>query len=129
MTDEDAAVAGEAQQVQALRAEVDQLREALESRDAIGQAKGIIRLLTHTDSGDAFELLARLSQNSNLKLRDAAVLIADCAGSGTPLPGPVAAVWRQLMSHTQPGDQTATAHDVDAPGTLPAPGETTQPQP
>ena len=85
--------------------EAAQLRLALDTRDVIGQAKGIIRFLTRTDDQQAFTLLARLSQDSNIKVRDLAQLIADCAGSGTPLPAAVAPSWRRhiIAISPQPG--------------------------
>ena len=49
--------------------DVDGLRQALEARDAIGQAKGILMATHHIDSDTAFELLRTTSNNLNLKLR------------------------------------------------------------
>ncbi|MGH8886175.1 MAG: GAF and ANTAR domain-containing protein [Egibacteraceae bacterium] len=49
-----------------------QLQQALESRDVIGQAKGILMEREHKTSGQAFEMLVRISQRSNQKLRDIA---------------------------------------------------------
>lgn len=51
---------------------VDQLNEALQSRDLIGQAKGIIMVREGIDADDAFNLLRKQSQSSNIKLRDVA---------------------------------------------------------
>lgn len=45
-----------------------QFQSALASRDIIGQAKGIIMERFDVDAVRAFELLKRLSQNSNLRL-------------------------------------------------------------
>jgi AmiR/NasT family two-component response regulator len=75
--------------------EIADLRAALASRDAIGQAKGMIRLLTHGDADTAFELLCLLSQDTNRKLRDVAVVFAECASAGTPLPADLALSWRR----------------------------------
>ncbi|OBK44604.1 response regulator receiver protein [Mycobacterium sp. 1081908.1] len=50
----------------------DQFRSALASRDAIGQAKGVIMERYNLDAVEAFELLTRLSQQSNTKLVDIA---------------------------------------------------------
>ena len=41
---------------------------AVQSRDIIGQAKGMIMERFDIDAGHAFELLKRLSQNSNMPL-------------------------------------------------------------
>jgi transcriptional regulator with GAF, ATPase, and Fis domain len=50
----------------------EQFRSALASRDVIGQAKGIIMERFGVDAVQAFELLKRLSQDSNTKLADVA---------------------------------------------------------
>lgn len=46
----------------------DQFRSALASRDTIGQAKGVIMERFNLDAVEAFELLTRLSQQSNTKV-------------------------------------------------------------
>jgi AmiR/NasT family two-component response regulator len=45
-----------------------QFQSALASRDIIGQAKGMIMERFDVDAVRAFELLAKLSQNSNVRL-------------------------------------------------------------
>jgi GAF domain-containing protein len=50
----------------------EQLTEALRSREIIGQAKGILMEREGCDGDDAFDMLRRISQNSNTKLRDIA---------------------------------------------------------
>ncbi|AZG46863.1 GAF and ANTAR domain-containing protein [Gordonia insulae] len=57
--------------------EKEQLRAALNSRDLIGQAKGMIMERYRIDADAAFRLLARLSQDSNIKLVDVAVQIIE----------------------------------------------------
>lgn len=57
--------------------EKQQLRAALGSRDIIGQAKGMIMERYKLDAGEAFALLARLSQDTNTKLVDVAVQIVE----------------------------------------------------
>jgi AmiR/NasT family two-component response regulator len=55
-----------------------QLREALESRAAIEQAKGILMCQRRCGPDEAFRLLVDISQDTNVKLREvAAALIAD----------------------------------------------------
>ncbi|MGA8546341.1 MAG: GAF and ANTAR domain-containing protein [Mycobacterium sp.] len=49
-----------------------QFRSALASRDVIGQAKGMIMERFKVDAVRAFELLTRLSQNSNVRVADVA---------------------------------------------------------
>ncbi len=55
----------------------EHLQEALQSRDLIGQAKGILMARQAISADDAFDILRRASQRSGRKLRDvAAELIA-----------------------------------------------------
>jgi hypothetical protein len=49
-----------------------QLTEALESRDVIGQAKGILMERRGMNAEEAFDTLRRASQNLNIKIRDIA---------------------------------------------------------
>jgi AmiR/NasT family two-component response regulator len=48
------------------------LQQALQSRDVIGQAKGILMERLKVTPEDAFDLLRRSSQHLNIKLREAA---------------------------------------------------------
>jgi GAF domain-containing protein len=50
----------------------EHLREALESRDVIGQAKGILMVRRGCKPDEAFEALRKVSQHRNIKLRDIA---------------------------------------------------------
>jgi ANTAR domain-containing protein len=52
-----------------------QLRRALESRDVIGQAKGILMHRRGISAEEAFELLRRTSQDLNTKLAELAVTL------------------------------------------------------
>jgi GAF domain-containing protein len=62
---------------------VAQLREALETRDIIGQAKGILMERESCTPEAAFDILRRASQRTNRKLRDvAADLVASRARRG-----------------------------------------------
>jgi len=65
------------------------LQEALESRDLIGQAKGILMERQNIDADHAFDILRRASQRSNVKLRDVALLIVTRSPEGErgALPG------------------------------------------
>jgi AmiR/NasT family two-component response regulator len=53
-------------------AQIGQLHAALESREVIGQAKGILMERYRLTPDGAFELLARASQDTNVKLREVA---------------------------------------------------------
>jgi GAF domain-containing protein len=55
----------------------DQLKEALETREIIGEAKGILMEREGVSGEEAFEMLRRLSQNANVKLRDVARRVVD----------------------------------------------------
>ncbi len=53
----------------------DQLNRALDSRDAIGQAKGILMARRGINAEEAFDVLRRTSQDLNVRLRDLAVTL------------------------------------------------------
>ena len=60
-----------------------QLQTAMQSRAVIEQAKGIIMGQRRCRADEAFDVLVRLSQDSNRKLRDVAQALVDqAAGSG-----------------------------------------------
>ncbi|WP_053669459.1 GAF and ANTAR domain-containing protein [Streptomyces sp. NRRL B-1140] len=62
---------------------VDQLEHALESRHAIGEAMGILMERHQLGEDEAFDVLRRISQEHNLKLRDVARRVrADSPGRG-----------------------------------------------
>lgn len=58
----------------------EQLMSAVESRDIIGQAKGIIMERYHIDAVQAFDMLRRLSQEMNVRLFDIARRVVDTRG-------------------------------------------------
>lgn len=57
----------------------EQLKEALRSRDVIGQAKGILMAQRGIEEDAAFAVLVRLSQHSQEKLRDVARRVVETA--------------------------------------------------
>jgi GAF domain-containing protein len=59
--------------------EVHHLNEALKSRQAIGEAIGVLIERYKLDRQAAFNFLARLSQNTNVKLRDVAERVVEDA--------------------------------------------------
>ncbi|AXK37410.1 ANTAR domain-containing protein [Streptomyces armeniacus] len=72
-------------EVGALRAEITQLREAMDSRAVIDQARGMLMALAPCSSEAAWDLLVEISQRSNVKLRDvSAALVASAAGEPSP---------------------------------------------
>jgi GAF domain-containing protein len=60
-------------------AEAAHLRKAMESRAVIEQAKGIIMARDRCTADEAFDMLKRISQQQNVKLRDLAQTIGDSA--------------------------------------------------
>jgi AmiR/NasT family two-component response regulator len=61
--------------VQRLRAQVEQLHEAIEARAVIERAKGALMARQHCGPAAAFEELVRRSQSETMKLRDVAAEI------------------------------------------------------
>ena len=60
-----------------LEAEVANLQRAIESRDVIGQAKGILMERHGLGPDQAFARLVAMSQNANVKLREVAESIVE----------------------------------------------------
>src|SRR3954470_12360895 len=80
------------------------LRAAIESRQVIGEAIGIIKSQGHVSSEEAFRMLSKASQRMNIKLRDLARRIAE--GDPPVVPRPNHA--------TRPGPSSAVAGRPDA---------------
>ena len=66
----------------------ENLREAVATRDVIGQAKGILMARRSCTGDEAFDLLRRASQRQNLKLRDVAVQVVERGDLDVGLGGP-----------------------------------------
>lgn len=60
----------------------EQLEAALNTRDTIGQAKGVIMERFNVDAVRAFEMLRELSQTTNTRLIDIAQRVIDTRGPG-----------------------------------------------
>jgi AmiR/NasT family two-component response regulator len=80
--------------VQALEAEVAQLRTAMASRAVIEQAKGVLMLLTGCADEGAFDLLTHISSNTHRKVRDVAAELVGSASGRVDLPADVRAILR-----------------------------------
>ncbi len=63
---------------------VDQLKEAMKTREVIGEAKGIVMAQEDVNEEEAFEMLKRISQNTNVKLREIAQKIVDTLKKSPP---------------------------------------------
>jgi GAF domain-containing protein len=72
----------------------EQYRSALSSRDVIGQAKGILMERFSVNAVQAFDLLRRLSQQSNTPLADIAHRVVENSGDATEPRPPSAASHR-----------------------------------
>jgi GAF domain-containing protein len=59
--------------------EVTHLRKAMESRAVIEQAKGMIMARDRCSAEEAFDMLTRISQQQNIKLRNLAQIVVDAA--------------------------------------------------
>lgn len=77
-----AAILHEMRQKGELEALAHQLREALESRAVIDQAKGIIMGRQGCDADEAFRILAKTSSEANIKLRVVARHLVERASQG-----------------------------------------------
>ncbi len=66
--------------------EVEQLRQAIDSRDVIGQAKGVLMARRGITAEEAFAILRQASQDINVKLRDIAESVASHAVDVEDLP-------------------------------------------
>ncbi|GAC69947.1 ANTAR domain-containing protein [Gordonia soli] len=62
--------------------EMAQMRRALNTRDLIGQAKGMLMERYDVDADEAFALVTRLSQESNTKVAEVARLIVEAGPQG-----------------------------------------------
>jgi hypothetical protein len=114
---------------------VRNLRQAVQSRDLIGQAKGIL-IERHEISGDeAFELLKFVSQDQNRKLRDIAeylVRVGEFPGKPSPGRPPHSRHPRAVVSAVPPADErseSAVAEDFAPSSDIdePAPAESVPP--
>jgi len=90
------------ERVEALQAEVEQLRAAMASRATIEQAKGILMLLTSCGDQVAFDLLAHISSHTHRKVRDIATVITDSAAGRCRLPADIRAIIRDACPPSQP---------------------------
>lgn len=59
-----------------------QMRAAIESRQVIGEAIGLLRAQSNLSSEEAFAMLSKASQRTNIKLRDLARRISDGSRNG-----------------------------------------------
>ncbi len=75
--------------------EVEQLRRALATQPSIEQAKGMLMLLRQWTPDEAFAALRAVSQHTNVKLRDVAIVVVAAGSRGTS--GPVDEVTGEVV--------------------------------
>lgn len=92
-----------AEQLRLLRAEVAQLRHAIESRPVIDQARGVLMAAHSCTPEQAWHILREASQRTNTKLREvAAALVASTAPGGPAPPGALRAALRAAVARHVP---------------------------
>ncbi|MEV7501574.1 ANTAR domain-containing protein [Streptomyces sp. NPDC093018] len=92
-----------AEQLDLLRLEIAQLRQALDSRPVIDQARGVLMAAHGCTPDQAWEILREASQHSNTKLhRIAAAVTASATLDGPPPPEPLRRALRTAAAHHAP---------------------------
>ncbi|MFC8006827.1 ANTAR domain-containing protein [Streptomyces olivaceus] len=91
-----------ATELEQLRTEVAQLREALTYRPVIDQARGMVMAIGRCTPGEAWDVLVAVSQHNNIKLRTVAEqLVATTAGH--PLAPPIRHALGQILRSRRHG--------------------------
>lgn len=85
-----------AEQLEVLREEVEQLRQAIVSRPVIDQARGVLMATHSCTSAEAWNILREASQRSNTKLHTVAAAVT--AGADTDGPPPPEGLRRALRT-------------------------------
>ncbi len=110
------AVGPDQYRIAVLEHQVDGLTRALRNRDVIGQAKGILVAHLGVSADEAFRLLARCSQHSNIKLSEIApAFVARVRERGPAHPqqcGVVIEVLEGLLARTE---RTAAGGETAGP--------------
>lgn len=104
-------------QIRAQHDLAEQLQTALESRDTIGQAKGLLMAHHGVDSAAAFEMLRSMSQDANIKLRDVAARIVQAESGSEPRPLIRSGSDRQTesrLTESRPSTRSAPVTDLRA---------------
>ena len=92
----------------------DAVRESARSRADIEQAKGVLMLAYSLGADDAFALLRRFSQNTNVKVRELAGRIVDGVVECGRLPAEVQAEFDRLLTCPAPStDDLLTQQAMD----------------
>ncbi len=89
-----------AQQVIELSKENEQLKQALESRPVVDQARGVLIAVLRGDEDAAWQVLLEASQHANVPLRQVAEAVVASA-AGEPLPSELEIWVRKAMRHVE----------------------------
>ncbi|MEU6767742.1 ANTAR domain-containing protein [Streptomyces sp. NPDC046853] len=84
-------------EVEGLRREVAQLREALAARPVVDQARGVLMAVGSCGAEPAWDVLVETSQRTNTKLRRVAEMVVASA-EGQKIPEPVRTQLRRSMA-------------------------------
>ncbi|GAA1367039.1 anti-sigma factor antagonist [Streptomyces beijiangensis] len=106
-----------------LRAENDQLQEALRSRTAIDQSLGILTVRASCSIEESWPLLVEISQHSNIKLRVVAAALVDVT-RGIPLPAAIGHATNQALKQRKGSVQPMPTGRKTTPRRRTAPGLT-----
>ncbi|GGX18493.1 ANTAR domain-containing protein [Streptomyces chartreusis] len=87
--------------IAALQREVEQLRHALVSHAVVDQAIGVLRAVHGLDGQESWDVLQRVSQNTNVKLREVAEDVLRWAASGR-LPDGIDPALREAVTAVGP---------------------------
>lgn len=77
---------------------MEQLRTALSNRPGIEHAVGVVMVTVGCDAEKAWDLMSRLSQHTNVKLRVMAAALTEAVAGGRGVPPEVAAALRLLAA-------------------------------
>jgi hypothetical protein len=82
-------------------AELEQLRQAMETRPVIDQAHGVLMAAYRCTPHDAWNVLVAVSQHTNIKLHKVATALVETT-QGSPLPEPLSSALRAALKTASP---------------------------
>ncbi|MEW2260139.1 ANTAR domain-containing protein [Streptomyces sp. NPDC047869] len=103
----------QADRLTALQEEVSQLRHAVVSHAVIDQAIGVVVAVGGVSAGQGWEVLRRISQHTNTKLREVARCLVEWPASGL-LPEPIDRALGEAVERVRDATALAPADGYDA---------------
>ena len=103
----------QADRLAALQKEVSQLRHAVVSHAVIDQAIGVVVAVGGLSAGQGWEALVRVSQHTNIKLREVARRLVEWPASGS-LPEPIDRALTEAMEQERHATALVPADRYDA---------------